>query len=168
MQVTKKRTEFFAMLRNLNNLTDVTGVKIAYAIMRIKARIDSEGTAAKAIGQRSPAYEKLDIERDKLAQEFATKDEKGKPVIIQGQHDSEYDMTPEAREAFDKAFEELKAKHPGVHEERQAQKEKLDAFLLEEVTIDFYDIKAEWLPENINVQQLEAIAPFVVDLEKVA
>ena len=165
MQVTKKRTEFFAILRTLKNLRDLSGFKVSYAVMRIKAVIESEGKKASAIGQRTPEYEKLDIERDALAQEFATKDEKGKPMIIKGQYDSEYDMTPEAKEAFDKAFEELKAKHPGVYEQRQEQKVKLDEFLLEEVTLTFHDIKKEWLPENITIQQLEALEPFIVDLD---
>lgn len=165
MQVTKTRTEFFAILRKLQGLRDLSGFKVSYAVMRIKSVIESEGKKASAIGKRTQEYEQLDIERDKLAQEFATKDEKGKPMTIKGQYDAEYDMTPEAKEAFDKAFEELKSKHPGVYEQRQGQKEKLDAFLLEEVTLTFHDIKREWLPENINVQQLETLEPFIVDLD---
>lgn len=165
MQVTKKRTEFFAILRVLKGLRDLAGFKVSYAVMRIKSVIESEGKKASAIGQRTKEYEQLDIERDKLAQEHATKDEKGKPMIVKGQYDAEYVMTPEAQEAFDKAFEQLKEKHPGVQEHRDNQKKELDEFLLGEVTLLFHDIKKEWLPENITVQQLEALEPFIVDLE---
>lgn len=166
MQVTKPRTEFFAILRGIKGLGNLSGFKVSYAVMRIKAVLESEAKRAKEIGWPSKEYNDFDIKRDALAKSFARKDALGKPLTIQNGPNLEYDMTEEDKANFDKAFAELSAENAELVREREEQKKRLDAFLLEETTLSFHDIKKEHLPENITVQQLEILAPFIVDLEQ--
>lgn len=161
MQVKKSRGEFFDIHKKLQGLAGISGFKIAYAIMRIKAVIESEGKKVEALAVMSPEYSKFDKVRDEVAKSYAEKDAVGNAVIIGNQ----YKMSVEDRTAFDAKFEELKKENADVCAEREKQKAIVDAFVAEEVELDCHGIKKEMLPENISVAQLEILAPFIVDLE---
>jgi phosphopantetheinyl transferase (holo-ACP synthase) len=166
MQVTKKRLEFLRMLTSLKGLGNIAGFKVSYAIMRIKTVLEREVKVTKDLAIPSKEWEALDNKRDEIAKTYAKKDALGKPVTIKNGMNLEYDMTPEDQVAMDKAYEELKKEHADVWEARQEQKKRVDESFMEEITLDFHDIKKADLPENITVNQLEILAPFISDLEE--
>ncbi len=165
MLVTKKRGEFIDLLRNFGVLQGITGLRVAYPIVRIKNKLESIKRELDSMVKPSPEWEKLDQERDAMAQSYARKDPLGKPVIIQRNGIAEYEMSAEDQKTFDEAYEKLKAEHAGVFEAREAQKERAKAFVDEVVTIEFYDLKKENLPDDLTVQQLSIIEPFVDGLD---
>lgn len=161
MKVTKTRSELFDLYKKLPALNRLNGTRLTYAILRIKNRIASEIKAAQNMGVPSKEFLEYDRKRVELLEQYCEKDEKGAPIIEKG----EYRVSKESREAYEAALLPLKSENQALVDERKKQQEKLDAFITEPVEIDFYDVRAAFLPETITVEQMELIEPFVVDLE---
>lgn len=166
MQVKNTRTKFFDTFRKLQTLSTMHGFKLVYGIMRIKNLLESEVKAAQQkseeLARPTEAFLAYDRKRIELLEQYCEHDPKtGKPVIVS----NEYQVAPEKREEYEAALLPLKAENQALVDERKAQMKQIDAYLEEEITLDFYALRAEWLPDTITVEQLEILAPFVCNLE---
>src|SRR3990167_4508990 len=96
------------LFSTLNTLGKLQGVKFTYAVARNIAAIN------KSL-EPSSEFMVYDKERVELAQKFAKKDEKDKPLT----ENNRYVMEDE--KGFDKAFAKLQEKHKEVIEKREKQ-----------------------------------------------
>lgn len=165
MKVTKKRIDFLNLLQGFGALGSLSGFRISYAVMRIKNKLISEEKVALGMKAIKKEHKEFNDKRNELAKSYARKDPLGNPLQLNKDGVLNWDIPLEDRAAFDKDLEDLKLQYPGVYEARNKQMDELNDWLLEEVTIDFYDVKKSDIPDNITVQQFELIGPFMVDEE---
>ena len=132
-----------------------TKVKFSYAVARNKSIIEPEIKALTEAQKLVPEYQEYDTERLKMCREMAKKDENGAPKML----GVEFDI--EDREAFDKKVEKLQKKHKKVIDEQKLRIDQFNELIKEEIEIDFYTIKAEFLPEDIEANYLELMMDFI-------
>lgn len=155
MKVKNTRDYFYGLRTALNKLSDLEGVKFAYAINRNKTILDAEVKAineAKVEKEDFQAYEKARIE---LVEAHAKKDKEGKPVILGNQ----YQIADQKK--FDKEIAKLQKEHKKSLDNRQKQIDELNNFIKEEVELELYGIKLENVPENISVEKMGIITPLI-------
>lgn len=166
MKVTKKRIDFLNLLQGFGALGSLSGFRISYAVMRIKNKLISEEKVALGMKAVKKEHKEFNDKRNELAKSYARKDPLGNPLQLNKDGVLNWDIPDEEYATFEKDLDELKAQYPGVYEARNKQMDELNDWLLEETTIDFYDLKKSDVPDNITVQQLELIGPFMVDDEE--
>src|SRR3990167_2149607 len=103
------------LFSTLNTLGKLQGVKFTYAVARNIAALKNEVEAINKSLEPSSEFMVYDKERVELAQKFAKKDEKDKPLT----ENNRYVMEDE--KGFDKAFAKLQEKHKEVIEKREKQ-----------------------------------------------
>lgn len=101
-------------------------------------------------------------ERNDLLTKYATKDDKGNPVIKkQTENYMEYDITPENIVLLNEETEKLKAeKFKEDFEKFEAEKQKFDVILKEKQTVKLKTIKKSDLPNDLD----DNIIEFIFDL----
>ena len=148
----------------IETLKKVKDVKFAFALMRNRKKIQRELDAYnesldafRLDDGENIIYKTYDAERIKLAEKYAKKDEKGKPVI----ENNNYILINES--AFNADWEKLKSKeeYKAVLEKQKTLKEKADEGLAEEVEIDFYKIKEDVVPVELGLEDLEQIEDLI-------
>lgn len=129
-------------------MLDVSGirsVKFAYAISKNKKLIESE------ISSLHDSISEFEKERMELLKEKGKKDAKGNLLLKQfpnGIQEPIFENPDEVK----KLVSELEIKH------KYADYEKL---LEEEISFDFYKIKFEDLPNELNAYQIDIIMPLI-------
>lgn len=154
MKITLTNQEVI-VLHNQLSILNHSGVKFSYAIARNVAILKPLVQSLKDSVAPSEDFAEFDGERIKLAIEHSKKDEKGKPVIENGNYVVE--------DSFHKSLEPLKKKYKEAIEGHQKKLEEYNALLNETVEIELYGIKYEWLPESITSKEMSAILPLVED-----
>lgn len=161
MKIKKTRQEFFDIHNKLSILNKLTGVKLTYAIMRIKNTLAAEIKAVNEMAKEEPGFTEYNQKRIEMVEKFCKRDEKDAPIIV----DNNYTFEEGKKEEFEKELETLKASYQDDLDERDEQFKNIDKYVAEEVEISFWDVKSKYLPENITLEQMEVIAPFVTDFE---
>lgn len=152
---------------NLKKLGNLRGAKFAYAVQKNISLLDPEIEALKKALEFSDDYKKYDEARIKLAESYAKKDAKGKPVLIKTTNErgevvrEEYDLTEETKDEFEKKFEALKEEHKTVVEARDTQIKEQNDLLKTESTIVFHKIALADVPADISVAQMGFISEIV-------
>lgn len=157
MNKTKTLRDWGEVYSQLSALKDLSGAKLAYAIAKNKKTILNELEALNEASKPSEEYTKYDRLRVELAKKYAKKDKDGKPLT----EGNVYVM--EDYQAFDKEHKELEKEHKKAIDERNKQKEELEEVLDQEKKLTLWPLKKEDLPEEITVEQLEALIDFIVD-----
>lgn len=155
LKITKKRTELFKFLSNLDTLNSLKGVKFAYSISLIKSQIKKEVKIYKELSEPSEEIVKFNAERVELVKEYSEKDEAGNPKI--SEDGREYVIDETKKEEFQAQFNELKEKYSIAVKEQEDKNKELIDFLNEEITIEVRPISLDILPEEISVEQLEIL-----------
>ena len=154
-----KKSEILQLFRNLNTLGQLQGVKFAYAASKNLAILKPEIEALEKASAASPEFMEMDKERIKLVEEYAEKDEKGKPK----KKGNEYVIPEDKKEDFENAFEAFKLEHKELYDAREKQVEEYNALLETESDIKLHKVNLADVPQNITVQQMHAISSFVSD-----
>lgn len=145
------------LLQAINACGNLSGVKIAYALIKNKKLITAEiETLQEAIkpNEKFLEYEKLRIE---LCEKHAEKDDKGKSKIEK----NNYIMVD--KEKFDKELEKLNKDNKAILDEREKQGKEFNELLGKESTFTPYLIDYKELPESISVSQLSGIDILIND-----
>jgi len=144
------------LFSTLNTLGKLQGVKFTYAVARNIAALKNEVEAINKSLEPSSEFMVYDKERVELAQKFAKKDEKDKPLT----ENNRYVMEDE--KGFDKAFAKLQEKHKEIIEKREKQFKDYIELLAEEAgNIELYKVKLEHVPEPITALQMNGILPII-------
>jgi len=86
---------------------------------------------------------------------MAKKDDDGNPKML----GAEFDI--EDRQAFDKKVQKLQKKYKKVIDEQKQRIDQFNELIKEEIEVEFYTIKAEYLPEDIEANYLELMMDFI-------
>ena len=127
-------------------------IKFSYFVAKNRLNIKNEIEAINETQEASEAFKVYDKERSTLAEKYADKDDKGKPIIRENQ----YIITAE-KEKFEKDLEELKIRYKKVVEEREEQLSKLKEFLNEEVNFEGFQIELDNLPMDLEPILIETL-----------
>ena len=150
----KELLEFQEGLKAVSNLK---GVKFAYAVSKNFNKIQPEIKSITDAGKPAEEFVKYDKERILLCEKFCKRNAEGNPVIVSGG----YQM--EDKEGFDKKLEALKKKHKKANDAREKQVESYEKFLEEEVVIEIHKVKIEDLPEDLTATQIDSIKEMIED-----
>ena len=112
-----KKNEILQLYRALNTLGQLQGVKFSYSISRNLAILKPEIEALEKASTASEEFIEMDKERIKLVEEYAEKDEKGKPK----KKGNEYVIPEDKKEDFENAFEAFKIEHKELYDAREKQ-----------------------------------------------
>ena len=150
-EIKMKNQELFELNNTLKSIKGVTGVKFNYAIARNKRIVKEELECLQEGIKPSESYTELEKKRVELCEQYATKDEKGKPII----EDNKYDIVE-----IDKFNEELKSLRDDYKEtliERTAQVNNYSKLLNENVRedLELYLIAIEDLPDSLTTEMIE-------------
>src|SRR3990167_4660084 len=154
-----KKLEILQLFRNLNTLGQLQGVKFAYGVSRNLSIIKPEIEALEKVSSPTPEFLEMDKGRIKLAEEYAEKDEKGKPK----KKGNEYVIPEDKKEDFENAFEAFKIEHKELYDAREKQIEEYNALLQTESEVKLHKVNLADVPEKISVQQMHSISSFVED-----
>lgn len=141
----------------LKSVSDLKGVKFAYAVTKNKNNIKNEVEAIVEAQNQSDEYKEYEKERIALCEEMAIKDENGKPKI------NKFNYEIEDEKAFEVKFDELKEKHKEAIEKREKQLEDFELLLEEAAEVKIHKVKIEDLPNDITPKQLEGIFEMLMD-----
>lgn len=159
-----KNHEVLELKQKLDQLSEslrtLRGFKFGYALTKNFKMIADEINIINDTFKTSEDYNMFETKRVELCKQFAKKDENNEPIIITKQNQSMFDIDTESTEWIN-AYNDLLNDFKDVIEARNKQIEDYNAFLLEENTIEFHTISIEDVPENISVEELEAIQVFI-------
>jgi hypothetical protein len=130
--------------------------KFTYAISKNKKILLPLMKEIEEAKTRSPEYVAYDAERLELCKNMAEKDDKGEPII----EDGNYKIADS--EAFDKEYELLQEKHKEMFEKEEENKVKFEKMLEEEVEIDLYTVKVDYAPEEIPIKFMDILMDVII------
>jgi len=158
-----KNADLGEILRKLDSLGNLKGVKFCHAVSRNKAKLLKKTKEFAKAAKPYKEFEEFQNKTRELFLDYALKDEKGavKVVVENGQRINKLD--PEKKEEYEAAVVALKDEYTDAVEAREKQMEEYNEFMEEEVDKDFsfYMVKMENVPEDINCSQMDAILPFL-------
>lgn len=152
-----RKSELLKFEAGLNSVSNLKGVKFAYAVAKNLSKVKPEIEAIKKSSEpyeNLNEYEKLRLE---LCEKHAKRDDKG-VIITESQ---QYVM--EDIKVFNKAFDKLRKESKEALNQRDDQIKKLEEFLKEESTLELHKIKIEDLPEEITAIQITGIEEMIID-----
>jgi len=148
--------ELFNLMTDMDELKNLLGVKFSYAIIYNKKRIKEIYGIYTEMIEISPEFKQYDLNRIKLCEFHAEKDEHNKPVVV----NQEYLITVN-RDKFKEDLEKLNLDNIAIIEHRTKQLNIADDFLRSESKIDLIKFKHDEIPENISVRQMEIIMDLI-------
>lgn len=159
-KVTLSLGELQEIVEQMESCKKMTGKKFAYAVARNQDRLKRELRILQDVSHPEQPFIEYNEERIKLCKEYSAKDHEGKPVmILNGPKSSSYFI--EDQEAFDKALDVLQEEHKDALDAEKKRIAEHVELLKQEIEIEPYAIRIDWVPNNISVEQMEAIFPFI-------
>lgn len=158
MKIKNTREYFLTLNQNLSYLGALKGSKFSFTISKnkevIKPIIDK---LKNKLIKQSDKFEEFDKKRVEINKKYAKLDEKGNPELVNEQ----YQILDDKKEDFNKEIDTLKEEYKDTLKEREDQKKELEAFLKEEITLEFKSIPLSIVPEDISVDEMDILAPLV-------
>lgn len=149
--------EALTLYRNLNQLGNLSGVKFSYAVARNLNLLKAEIESLEKSVELPEAFKAFDKERVALVEQYAEKDEKGKPKKEKAENGAEQYVMGQNEEEFKKEFDALKEKHKEAVELREKQFEEYTRLLTTDTDVSLYKIKLDMVPEGISARQMAGI-----------
>lgn len=145
-QLTKAR-------KSLDTVSNYSGIEFAYAVFKNKQLIDNKLMEVDFIKNVSPQVVEYEEQRVGLCEQYAKKDETGKPIV----ENDLYDI--DNQEEFKGKMDELLNKYKPFVEERMKQIEIFNQKMNQQVELPFVKIKREEIPPQITTaKELEDIS----------
>jgi len=152
-----KNHELLRLQEGINNVSNIKGVKFAYALMKNKKLIDAEIKCLQKGIEPAKEYQEFNQKRIDLCKSHATKDDKNEPVII----DKNYVIGNQ--ENFTIKVNALIAEYKNAIDTYEQQLKEYENLLNENTELDsqFYKMTIDYLPEDISAKELELIAELI-------
>lgn len=157
MKVQNTREYFLTLNQRLSFLGALKGSKFSFTIAKNKEVIKPIVDKLNKMIKMSDRFMEFDKKRVEINEKYAERDEKGNPIM----KEERFTIPKDKKEDFQKEIEALKTEYKDAVSERETQKKELEAFLKEEITLDFKTIPLSIIPEDINVDEMEILAPLV-------
>lgn len=157
MKIQNAREYFLTLNQRLSLLGALKGSKFSFTIAKNKEVIKPTVDKLNKMIKMSNRFMEFDKKRVEINEKYAERDEKGNPIM----KEERFTIPNDKKEDFEKEIEALKTEYKDAVSERETQKKELEAFLKEEITLDFKTIPLSIIPEDINVDEMEILAPLV-------
>ena len=151
-QITITRQELLELWHGLPALANLKGFKLGYAVARTKAKLKPEIEALDEALKPDTAFQQYEEKRMALCRKYVQKDAQGQPVVSGNEF-----VFGENREAFDAEMAPLQEEYAQAIEDRKKQTEDYVAGLKEPITVEVHQIALEDVPEDVTVEQVEAL-----------
>ena len=113
------------------------------------------------IPDMSSKRKEYEEQRMDIAKQYATEDEKGNPVVINGM----YDIPDASKPLFEADINDLLEKYPDVKEQNEIAKNRFESWLKEEFEFERYLVQPENVP-NLPGDLYDIIEPVMIDISK--
>ena len=153
-----KRKDLYNYLQVLTSVSDLKGVKFAYAVIKNKKKIENEIKILEEIIIPNPLFEEFEKKRIVLCEVHSEKDTNGNPTIIE----NKYKISD--LELFNTELEKLRLNYKDIIDERYKQINDYNNILDEDTEMEFTKIGYIDLPINISAKELDSI-DFMVNLD---
>lgn len=143
-------------------LKDLKGAKFSYALIKNTEILQKETKDILAIVTPNEAYQAYDKARVTLCESFAKKDDKGNIIRKNMRENGQFDYDIDVNDvAFKMAVEQLKEEHKDAIKEQDEKIAEYNKFLDEESTVSFHKISISDVPNDISVELMSVIEPFI-------
>ena len=153
-----KKRDLYVSMQSLNSVSELKGVKFAYALLKNKKKIEEEIKLFEEVIKPNLEYEEYERKRIALCEVHSEKDAEGTPVII-GDKYKLIDV-----DLFNIELDKLKSGYQEIIDERISQINEYNVILDEDIDISFEKINFLDIPTNISPKELESIE-FMVNME---
>jgi hypothetical protein len=154
-----KNKELFSLHQGLNQVTNLPGLKFAYAVAKNLNLVISELKLIQKLRDPKLGYTEYDSKRIELAKQYADKNEDESPK----QENNNFIITGENRVKFDAEIALLQAEHQEAIDTHLKQLEEFTELLEEDCKLEFHKVKLKELPNDLNAAQVTAIMPIIDD-----
>lgn len=152
-----KNKDLFILETALNSLSNIKGIKFAYAISRNKKIISVILEPFTEIIKPSNGYNLFDKERGDLCIKHSEKDDQGKPLTV----GDRYSIADDS--AFKSELDILREKHSESVDEHEKKVEEYNELMEEEAEdIKFYPLNIEHVPNEITANQLDLLLDNII------
>lgn len=147
-----------AALQNLSSevLKGINDVRFNYALHKNMKNFNQEAEDLKSMYKQAEGFEAFDKERVALCEQFAKKDETGKPIMITTGTTQSYDIDTNSAEWIT-AFDELKEKHKATLDEEKERQQKFVELLKEEAQVNIHKIKVSTLTADLTFELVKVL-----------
>lgn len=156
-----KRSELFVLLKSLNELDDLTGVKFNFVINKNRNLLEHETEDIKKSSKPSEKFQEFEQKRIELIREYSEKDEQGNIKFEDIDGGSKFTIPEKDKKKFQKELSDLSKGYDDVIQERNEQLKEYNKFLQEEVDLQFTTFKLEDISDQITGKQFRIISPFI-------
>lgn len=157
-----KRKVFALALESLNDVSELKGVKFAYAVLKNRKKIESQLEEDRPIFEKilepTLGFKEYEEKRIELCKNHSEKDEDGE-AITEGDRFKIIDV-----KTFNSELESLGKEYEESLSERKKQIEDYNNLMEENIDMDFKKVKFDDLPSDMNEKQLNSIQ-FMIDLD---
>jgi len=157
-----KRKNFGLAMNALDSVSDIKGVKFAFAVLKNRKKLEAQVNEDKSIFEEilkpSEGFKQYEEKRIALCEISSEKDENGK-AITEGDRYKIVDMIK-----FNQELNKLTLEHEEAVNDRKRQLEEYNSLMEEEIEIDFQKIGFNDLPEELTENQLRSLE-FMLDLD---
>ena len=161
-----KRREALELVAALDAVSNLSGIKFAYAMAKNVKLIASEVEDMQAGLKPSKRYQEYDNKRVEICKEHSKKDDNGKPVMMPLGRGQQGFAGLEDNPEFEVAVEALREEYKSELDEREQLVAEYETALDEDIELDVYTVNLSDVPEDITTGQLKGIIDLVVDSEK--
>lgn len=155
-----KRKDIPSVLNTLNEVSELKGVKFAFAVLKNRKRIETQIEGDKEIFEKilTPPDEFKDFEtkRIELCVLHSDKDENGTPII----KDDQYVIKD--LNLFNVELDKISETYKDVIEERKKQVDEYNSLMEEDLELEFKKVSVDDLPDEISEKQLRNIEFMII------
>jgi len=162
-----KNIEVLNLVESLNSnaeeLKKLKGAKFAYCIIKNIEALNSEAKIIQSIHTISDKYKEYDSKRIEICEKYADRDDNGeiiKNYITEKSFEYKLDLS---NQEFINEMESLAREYNDTLVESNEKTLEYNRFLMSESGINFTKIDIDSIPNDISVELLAIIRPFIID-----
>jgi hypothetical protein len=156
------RKEFSVTLNALDSVSELKGVKFAFAVLKNRKKLEAQIEEDKDIFERilepSEEYKEYEEKRIELCVLYSEKDEEGNAII----EDNKYKILD--IDKFNNDLNDLTQYYQEYVDSRKEQIEEYNTLMEEDITIEFQKVDIDNLPEDLSETQLRSIE-FMINMD---
>lgn len=156
--------DLFDLLSKLHTLSNLKGVKFAYAVNKNIKALKKEVEDLRESIKPSASFEKYQEAYKELHASYAIANEDGTPKVFDEGGKQVNKVSEDKLPEFNAKVKELEAEYADALSEREEQLKEFEKMLGEDADgFEFYKVKLEYVPEDITTEQMSIVMPLVDD-----
>jgi len=157
-----KRKDFGLAMNALDSVSELKGVKFAFAVLKNRKKIEIQVDEDKAIFEHilkpSEGFKEYEAKRIALCEANSEKDENGKPIT----EEDRYKIIDV--KSFNVELENLSKEYEASIDDRKNQINEYNSLMEEDIELDYQVVSFDDLPTDLSESQLRSIE-FMINLD---